>query len=193
LRCLARAILKVKLFNIKGAAVTDSLDRVLEQWHATRPDIDPAPMGVVGRIQRACRRLEHGLRVHFAEHGLQLWEFDVLATLRRAGQLTAGELVRASMVTSGAMTNRIDRLVARNLVTRQTDPDNRRSVLIDLTDRGRTLIDELLADHVDNETRLLASLTPREQQQLAGLLRKLLTGLGDVPAQHREAQFSHSG
>lgn len=172
--------------------MTDSVDRVLEQWHAARPDIDPAPMGIVGRIQRACRRLEHGLRVHFAEHGLQLWEFDVLATLRRAGRLTAGELVEASMVTSGAMTNRIDRLVARALVTRHTDPDNRRSVLIDLTDRGRTLIDELLAHHVDNETRLLAALTPREQEQLARLLRKLLTGLGDVPAERPETQFSHA-
>lgn len=162
--------------------MSDSVDRVLEQWHAVRPDIDPAPMGIVGRIQRASRRLENGLRAHFAEHDLQLWEFDVLATLRRSGRLTAGELVTATMVTSGAMTNRIDRLVARDLVTRETDPANRRSVLIDLTDSGRALIDELLADHVDNETRLLASLTPREQQLLGQLLRKLLTGLGDTPA-----------
>lgn len=171
----------------------DSVDRVLEQWHAVRPDIDPSPMGIVGRIQRASRRLEHGLRAQFSGHGLQLWEFDVLATLRRAGRLTAGELVEASMVTSGAMTNRVDRLVARDFVTRHTDPDNRRSVLIELTDLGRALIDDMLADHVDNETGLLASLTPGEQQQLAGLLRKLLTGLGDVPAERPEAQLSHAG
>lgn len=160
----------------------DSVDRLLAQWRAERPDIDPAPMGVVGRISRASRLLERELRQNFAAHGLQPYEFDILATLRRAGapyRLTAGALVASSMVTSGAITNRIDRLVAKDLVTRETDPDNRRSVLIGLTGRGRRLVDELAGVHVDHENRLLQALDPHEQEQLADLLRKLLTGLGD--------------
>ncbi|MCW2877802.1 MAG: MarR family transcriptional regulator [Sphaerisporangium sp.] len=162
----------------------DSLDRVLEQWRAERPDIDARPMGVVGRIQRASRLLERGLSKHFAAYDLQLWEFDILATLLRSGapyRLTAGTLSRASMITSGAMTNRIQRLVAKGLVNRETDPANLRSVLITLTDRGRELVGQALSDHVDNEARLLDSLSPDDQEHLAGLLRKLLTDLGDLP------------
>ncbi|GAA3048321.1 MarR family winged helix-turn-helix transcriptional regulator [Actinokineospora globicatena] len=159
----------------------DNVDRVLAQWHAERPDVDPAPMGVVGRIQRASRLLEKGLATYFATHDLQLWEFDILATLRRAGRMTAGRLVTASMVTSGAITNRVDRLVTRGLVTREVDPDNRRSVLIDLTAEGRTLVDKILAGHIDNENRLLAPLDLEDRDRLANLLRTLLTGLGDVP------------
>ncbi|WP_232376559.1 MarR family winged helix-turn-helix transcriptional regulator [Amycolatopsis aidingensis] len=159
----------------------DQLDRVLAQWHAARPDLDPAPMGIVGRIQRASRLLERGLSAYFAEYGLQLWEFDILATLRRAGRMTAGTLVEASMVTSGAITNRIDRLVARELVTREVDPGSRRRVVIDLSVRGRELVDDILLGHVDNENRLLAALNPEEREQLARLLRTLLIGLGDEP------------
>jgi DNA-binding MarR family transcriptional regulator len=162
--------------------VRDNVDWRLDQWRVERPDIDPSPMGVVGRIQRASRLLELELRQHFATHDLQLWEFDVLGTLRRAGapyRLTTGALVEASMVTSGAITNRIDRLAARGLVTRETDPANRRSVLVTLTDRGRELIDDIVVDHVDLETELLAPLSPTEQTRLVGLLRKLLIGLGD--------------
>jgi len=167
-------------------AVNDNVDRLLEQWGAERPDLNAAPMGVVGRIQRASRLLERGLREHFATHDLQLWEFDILATLRRSGppyQLAAGALVGTSMVTSGAITNRIDRLAARDLVTREIDPANRRCVLISLTTRGRQLVDEVVVDHVDHETRLLKALSSGEQEHLAALLRKLLTGLGDIPPQ----------
>lgn len=162
----------------------DNVDRVLKQWRAERPDMDPTPMGVVGRIQRASRLLDRELRAHFATYDLQLWEFDVLATLRRTGppyRLTAGALVDASMVTSGAITNRIDRLLARGLVTRENDPDNRRSVLITLTDQGRELVDRIVVKHVDLESRLLAALSPAEQERLAGLLRNLLVNLGDAP------------
>lgn len=160
----------------------DHVDRVLEQWRTERPDIDPTPMGVVGRIKRASRLLERRLGEHFAVHDLQGWEFDILATLRRSGapyRLTAGALVDASMVTSGAITNRIDRLAAKNLVTRETDPANRRSVLITLTDTGHQLIDRIVVDHVDHEKQLLTTLSSREQEQLARILRKLLTSLGD--------------
>jgi DNA-binding MarR family transcriptional regulator len=162
--------------------VADHVDRVLEQWATERPDVDAAPMGVVGRIQRAARLLERGLRDHFAAHDLQTWEFDILATLRRSGhpyRLTPGALVESAMVTSGAITNRIDRLVARELVTRETDPGNRRSVLITLTERGRLLVDEIVVCHVENEARMLAPLAAPEQEQLAGLLRTLLVGFGD--------------
>jgi DNA-binding MarR family transcriptional regulator len=162
----------------------DHVDRVLEQWRAERPDLDVSPMGVVGRMQRASRLLERGLSDNFARYDLQHWEFDVLATLRRSGppyQLTAGALSDSSMVTSGAITNRIDRLVTRGLVSRETDPDNRRSVIITLTDSGRTLIDDILFHHVAHEEHLLASLSAEDQRQLAMLLRTLLIGLDDVP------------
>lgn len=160
----------------------DNVDWRLNQWRTERPDIDPTPMGVVARIQRACRLLERELRDHFATHDLQLWEFDMLGTLRRSGQpyqLTAGQLVESSMVTSGAITNRIDRLVAKELVTREVDPLNRRSVLITLTERGRELIDGIVVDHVDLEAKLLSKLSGRDQEHLTGLLRQLLTSLGD--------------
>lgn len=168
----------------------DHVDRVLEQWRTERPDIDATPMGVIGRIKRASRLLERNLSEHFAGHDLQLWEFDILATLRRTGppyRLTAGALVDASMVTSGAITNRIDRLTAKGLVTRETDPASRRSVLITLTDSGRRLVDDVVADHVDLETALLTTLSPDEQEHLAALLRKLLTGLGDALPQQAAA------
>ncbi|WP_052848737.1 MarR family winged helix-turn-helix transcriptional regulator [Streptomyces avicenniae] len=162
----------------------DTLDWVIGQWQAERPGLDATPMGVVGRIQRASRLLERGLGDYFATRGLQVWEFDILATLLRAGppyRLSAGALSRASMVTSGAVTHRIDRLVARGLATRDPDPDSRRSILVGLTDEGRALVSGTLTGHVENETRLLAALTPAERDQLAGLLRKLLVGLGDLP------------
>ncbi|MEV4163525.1 MarR family winged helix-turn-helix transcriptional regulator [Nonomuraea dietziae] len=165
-----------------GRPVEDNVDWRMDQWRTERPDIDPTPMGVVARIQRACRLLERELRDHFATHDLQLWEFDILGTLRRSGppyQLTAGQLVESSMVTSGAITNRIDRLVARKLVTREVDPLNRRSVLIALTEDGRELIDRVVVHHVDLEAKLLSKLSGRDQEDLAGLLRKLLTSLGD--------------
>ena len=160
----------------------DNVDWRMDQWRAERPDMDPTPMGVVARIQRACRLLERELRDHFATHDLQLWEFDILGTLRRSGQpyqLTAGQLVESSMVTSGAITNRIDRLVARELVTREVDSRNRRSVLIALTESGRELIDRVVVHHVELEARLLSRMSGPDQDQLAGLLRELLIDLGD--------------
>jgi DNA-binding MarR family transcriptional regulator len=162
--------------------VEDNVDWRINQWRTERPDIDPSPMGVVARIQRACRLLERELRDHFATHDLQLWEFDILGTLSRSGhphQLTAGQLVESSMVTSGAITNRIDRLVAKELVTREVDPLNRRSVLITLTERGRELIDGIVVDHVALEAKLLSKLSGPDQEHLAGLLRRLLISLGD--------------
>jgi DNA-binding MarR family transcriptional regulator len=162
----------------------DAVDVLLGQWRAERPDLDPSPMGVIGRVSRASRVVDRELRESFAAHGVEPWEFDVLATLRRAapdGYLTAGQLVASAMVTSGAITNRIDRLVSRGLVSRATDPDNRRQVLIGLTPAGRALVDDLVVGHLEAEQQLLSGLTEREQQQLARLLRKFLLHHGDGP------------
>jgi DNA-binding MarR family transcriptional regulator len=164
-----------------GAVDADAVDAVLAQWRTERPDLDPRPMGVIGRLSRASRLIDRRLKEHFAADALEPWEFDVLATLRRAQpiarQLSAGELVASSMVTSGAITNRVDRLVARGLVTRVVDPDNRRRVLIGLTDAGRALVDRAVVGHLEHERAMLSGLTDREQDQLAALLRTLLLSL----------------
>ncbi|MGK5557042.1 MarR family winged helix-turn-helix transcriptional regulator [Actinomadura kijaniata] len=163
--------------------MSDAVDQILAQWRRERPDIDVWPMGVVGRVTRLARLLDRELKDFFAGHGLERWEFDVLATLRRSGppyELTAGALNRAAMVTSGAITNRIDRLAARGLVERVPDEEDRRSVRVRLTDQGRATVDQILEPHVANETRLLAALAPQERDQLIGLLRVLLESLDDT-------------
>jgi DNA-binding MarR family transcriptional regulator len=117
----------------------------------------------------------------FTQRGLQHWETDMLFTLRRAGTpLSAGALLRSAMVTSGAITNRIDRLEARELVERIRDTEDRRSVLIRLTQRGRDLVDGVLAEHLANERRILAGLTTEERESLSALLRTTLEHLGDT-------------
>jgi DNA-binding MarR family transcriptional regulator len=163
--------------------MSDAVDQLLTQWRREHPDVDVRPMGVIGRITRLSRLLDRELKEFFAGHGLERWEFDVLATLRRSGppyELTAGALNRAAMVTSGAITNRIDRLAARGLVERVHDGEDRRSVRVRLTDQGRATVDEMVGPHVANEVRLLAGLTSEEQDRLAGLLRSVLESLGDT-------------
>ncbi|WP_342787217.1 MarR family transcriptional regulator [Actinomadura decatromicini] len=168
--------------------VRDAVDVVVEQWSRARPDLDPSPMRVLGRLSRLTRLAERELKVLFSEFGLERGEFDVLATLRRSGSphgLTAGELARSSMVTSGAVTNRLDRLVAKGYVTRELDPANRRTVIVALTPAGRDLIDRAVAAHLDNERRLLAALDQGRQDDLAAVLRTLLLSLGDEAADPR--------
>ncbi|CNE58221.1 MarR family transcriptional regulator [Mycobacterium tuberculosis] len=160
----------------------DAVDLVLEQWARARPDLDASPMRVLGRLSRLARIAERELKNLFTEFGLERGEFDVLATLRRAGSpggMTAGALARSSMVTSGAVTNRLDRLVAKGYVTRELDPGNRRTVIVALTPAGRDLIDRALVAHVENERRILAALGRQEQDDLAETLRTLLLSLGD--------------
>ncbi len=162
----------------------DTVDLVIEQWGQARPDLDVTPMGVLGRLSRASRIAEREQQALFTELGLQPGEFDLLATMRRAGPptgLTAGALARSAMKTSGAITNRVDHLVAKGYVTRAVDPANRRAVLIALTPAGRTLIDHAVAAHVENERRILAGLDSRQLGDLAGLLRELLISLDDTP------------
>lgn len=163
----------------------DAVDRILDQWQRERPDLarELWPMELVGRVQRLNRVLERELRAFFSARDLELWEADVLLTLRRAGPphaLTPGALLKAAMVTSGAMTNRIDRLEARGLVRRSPGTDDRRSVRVELTPRALELIDSLLTEHLANEARLFAGLTAGERAQLAGVLRTALHALGDT-------------
>ena len=151
----------------------DHVGRIMEQWRRERPDLDPSPMGVIGRLHRLAEALHAELRPVFAEAGLSDGDFDVLASLRRAGapyQLTPGELAASTMVTSGAVTKRVDRLEEKGYVTRTVCVDDARSRQIALTDAGIALIDDLVPKHLDNERRLLAGLTDLERTRLAHLL-----------------------
>lgn len=163
--------------------MADAIDLFTEHWNRERPDVDVSPMAVFGRIQRLSRLLEQDLKKFFAGHGLEFWEFDMLAALRRSGGqdgLTAGALNQVAMLTSGAITNRIDRLAARGLVERGPCPQDRRAIRIRLTTAGRTLIDELLPLHMANEQRLLAPLDKQDRAHLSDLLRTLTESLGDT-------------
>ncbi|MEV0273646.1 MarR family transcriptional regulator [Hamadaea sp. NPDC050747] len=168
----------------KAAGEPDAVDAVIGQWAAERPDVDVSPIQIVGRISRLSRHFERALKTHFAGFDLERWEFDVLATLRRSGkpyELSAGALLKMALVTSGAMTNRIDRLEGRGLVERRSDPGDRRTVLIRLTTQGRETVDAILVGHMANEERMLAALSPGERRDLEATLRKLLISFGDVP------------
>jgi DNA-binding MarR family transcriptional regulator len=157
---------------------TDAVDRITAQWRSERPDLDSAPIEVVGRITRLSALIQRELERVFARHGLAGGDFDVLATLRRSGgPLTPGELSRSTMVTTGGMTKRLDRLEGLGLIRRQPDPRDRRGRLIALTDDGRALIDRAVEAHLENEERLLAHLPAAKRKQLAALLRDLLTPL----------------
>ncbi|NPE53826.1 MarR family transcriptional regulator [Dickeya dadantii] len=161
--------------------MTDRADNAYEQWRRERPDIDPFPMQVLGRLFEAAQRLERDhLNPLFTRFGLRPGEFDVLATLRRSGApyaLTPTQLYEALMMSSGGMTNRIDRLEQAQWVARQSNPQDRRGTLVTLTEQGWELMDTLVALHTDNERQALASLNEDEQQQLNLLLKKLLAGL----------------
>jgi DNA-binding MarR family transcriptional regulator len=155
----------------------DEVDEIVERWESERPDLDVAPLQVLSRISRLARHLDRARRAAFAAHGLETWEFDVLSALRRAGppyQLSPGALLRATLVTSGTMTNRIDRLAAAGLVSRSRDPQDKRGVLVQLTDRGRQTVDAAMSDLLTREHAILTSLDDAEQGQLADSLRILL-------------------
>ncbi|HEX4830728.1 MAG TPA: MarR family transcriptional regulator [Trebonia sp.] len=157
--------------------MSDEVDELVSQWHAQRPDLDVSPMQVLSRVTRLARHLDIARRSAFARHDLETWEFDVLSALRRVGppfQLTPGALLRATLVTSGTMTNRIDRLTEAGLVHREPDPRDRRGVLVTLTDAGQARVDAALEDLLQGERALLAGLGDRERADLAALLRTLL-------------------
>lgn len=155
----------------------DEVDEIVERWRSERPDLDVAPLQVLSRVTRLARHLDRVRRAAFAAHGLETWEFDVLSALRRAGppyQLSPGALLRATLVTSGTMTNRIDRLAAAGLVSRSRDPLDKRGVLVQLTDEGRRTVDAAMSDLLTREGGLLTALDATEQRELASLLRVLL-------------------
>jgi DNA-binding MarR family transcriptional regulator len=161
-------------------ALSDEVDDLVRQWQAQRPDLDVGPLHVLSRVTRLARHLDIARRSAFASHGLETWEFDVLSALRRGGppfQLTPGALLRATLVTSGTMTNRIDRLTEAGLVRREPDPRDRRGVLVTLTQDGQERVDAALEDLLRNERKLLASLDAHQRELLSGLLRTLLAPL----------------
>lgn len=155
--------------------------KAVEQWRKERPDLDASPMAVLGALREAANLISRDrLAPVFARFGLQSGEFDVLATLRRSGPpyaLTPTALYEATMVTSGAITARLDRLEKAGLIGREPHPADRRGVIVQLTDKGKALIDEGMTAHVENEHRILSGLTRDERDTLAALLAKLVESL----------------
>ena len=154
--------------------MTDEVDRIVAAWTRERPDLDIGPLAVLSRVTRLARHLDLARRGAFERHDLELWEFDVLSALRRAGepyQLSPGVLLTQTLVTSGTMTNRIDRLELRGLVERGPAPADRRGVLVRLTPTGRAVVDAALEDLLRVERGLLGELSAEERRTLADLLR----------------------
>jgi len=162
----------------------DAVDAILAQWHRERPDLDVSPMGPIGRIKRCAALLQRRLDATFAEFGLSFWEFDVLATLRRAGApycLAPTALFSTLMVTSGTMTHRMGKLEAQGWITRVPNPADARSSLVQLTAEGLALIDRAVEAHVANEHRILAPLKAAELAALDAQLVRLLAALESPP------------
>jgi DNA-binding MarR family transcriptional regulator len=159
----------------------DEVDELTDAWSRERGDLDLAPVAVFSRITRLARHLDLARREAFTAHDIESWEFDVLAALRRAGapyELSPGRLLRETLVTSGTMTNRVDRLAGRGFVERHPDPEDRRGVLVRLTAEGKDAVDGAFTALLDAERSLLADLPTSAQKDLAGLLRRLLAPFG---------------
>ena len=155
----------------------DEVDRITAAWARVRPDLDVAPLDVLSRVTRLAHHLDRARASTFEAHGLERWEFDVLAALRRSGpphRLTPSALLPQTLVTSGTMTNRIDRLAGRGLVTRQADPSDRRLVVVELTEAGGVLVDAAMAALLEREASFLAGMPRRDRERLADLLRTLV-------------------
>ena len=155
---------------------SDEVDLIVAAWRREAPQLDVEPLEVLSRVARLARHLDRLRRNAFSAHELETWEFDVLAALRRAGhphELSPGQLLVETLVTSGTMTNRVDRLTSRGLVERRPDPDDRRSVRVRLTPAGSAVVDAALADLVDAEHHLLDVLPREERRALATLLRRV--------------------
>ena len=168
-----------------GCGAGDRAGRTVSQWLQEMPGPDYLPMALLGRLGEA----EHVIRSHhrepfFARYGLQSGEFDVLATLRRAGRneaglyaLTPSQMYDVTMISSGGMTNRLDKLEKAGLVARHPNPKDRRGTIVALTEKGITLIEEAVQAHLGNQTKMVSGLDRREQEQLSALLAKLLATL----------------
>ncbi|MDC9808765.1 MULTISPECIES: MarR family winged helix-turn-helix transcriptional regulator [Rhizobium] len=161
-----------------GVEKQDHVDRILAQWRRERPDLDVEPMGILGRLKRLGTHLGREVEAVLLKHGLSTSAFDVLATLRRAGtpyRLSPGELLEMTMVSSGTMTNRIDQLEKAGFVERVVNPQDRRSVLIALTDKGFATVEEAVGAHVANQQRLTRNLTVEDKAEFDRLLKKFLS------------------
>jgi DNA-binding MarR family transcriptional regulator len=168
----------------------DEVDRIVSAWARERPDLDVAPLQVLSRVSRLARHLDLARRAAFAEHGLDTWEFDVLSALRRAGApyaLSPGRLVAQTLVTSGTMTNRVDRLEQRGLVARSPDPGDRRGVVVSLTATGQAAVDAAMADLLERERALLGALDPDALSGLAAALRTLVRPFDSAATPGRSA------
>jgi DNA-binding MarR family transcriptional regulator len=162
--------------------MTDEVDAITAAWLVERPDLDVEPLHILSRIGRLAQLLDERRAQAFAEHGLAPHEFDVLAALRRSGhpyERTPGQLIEATHVTSGTMTNRLDRLAERNLITRKAHPEDGRQLLIRLTALGKRRVDAALEELLSSERALLTGLTPAQRRSLAAGLRRLLHTLAD--------------
>lgn len=154
----------------------DDVDRIMHDWASARPDLDIAPLAVFSRVTRIAKHLDRARALAFERSGLTAWEFDVLAVLRRGGlpfRQSPKVLVKETMVSSGTMTNRIDRMVERGLVTRLTDPNDGRGVLVEMTPKGQTLIDAAITRLVDAEDQLIGAMSRTDRERTATLLRRL--------------------
>lgn len=163
----------------------DHIDRIVAQWRRERPDLDVTALGTLGRLFRVATLAETELARGLASHGLQPGWFDLLAALRRAGapyELNPSNLMGATMLTSGGVTKRLDRLADAGLIERRVDPSDRRGTLIRLTPAGRQAIDAAIETHAANEKRLLDALPEADRRALDALLRELVSKLDDRPA-----------
>lgn len=163
--------------------MTDRIDRVRAQWRNVRPELDTSASEVTLRILLVGKYIEQRVGACLQHSGLQPWELDVLSALRREGPsqtLSAGELARNVMLTCSGMTHRITRLEERGYVERTTSPQDRRSILVRLTDAGRAVVDGAVDRRAADSVRLLAGFTADEQAEFAGYLRRLLNALEDT-------------
>lgn len=163
----------------------DEVDRIVAGWQAVRPDLDVAPLEVLSRVKRLARHLDLARREAFSANGLEAFEFDVLSALRRSGEpyvLSPGQLQTQTMVSSGTMTNRIDRMIDHGLVSREPATDDRRGVRVKLTGTGRDKVDVTLSELLVREESILADIRPQQRAQLAKLLRDLLLPLDSPPS-----------
>ena len=169
--------------DARSDAPSDEVDRIVGAWRRERPDLDVAPLQILSRVTRLARHLDRARGAAFTAHGLEVWEFDVLAALRRAGapyELSPGQLTAETLVTSGTMTNRIDRLEQRALVRRRPDPSDGRGVLVGLTEDGRELVDTAMEDLLARERGLLAELDEASLESLTAALRRLVAPFDDA-------------
>lgn len=173
----------------RGSQGPDAVDLILSDWAASRPSLDVSALAVFGRLHRTFLKYQTAIVPTFEKHGINMSSFDVLAALRRHGppyQMTAGELATSSLVTTGGVTLRVDRLEEQGLVARERDTDDRRVVYIRLTPKGQQVVDEVADDHFANELALLGTLGERDRASLARLLSRLEASITEAHTTRRD-------